>query len=107
MLHGVEQRGKEATKTQHEGEVALGVAWLVAMARAFRVKGNREERLTDELRAAQTDLMRAMLLACGAGLTIEDLQSRLIEPALTRPGVTEGAAALLRETFRSVQERLM
>ncbi len=107
MLQGVEQRGKEATKTEYEGEVALGVAWLVAMARAFRVKDNREERLTDELQAAQTDLTRAILVACAAGLTIEDLQSRLIEPALNRPGLTEGAAALLRETFRRVHERLL
>ncbi len=107
MPHGVDQRGEEGTRAVYEGEVALSIAWLVAVARAFRVRETREERPTDELRAAQTDLMRAILLACSAGLTVEDLRSRLIEPALTRPGLTEGAAALLRETLRSVQERLL
>ncbi len=44
--------------------------------------------------------------ALKSGMTIEDVQSRLIAPVLSRPGVTEGAAALLREAMRSVQERL-
>jgi len=106
MIDGREHAAGDAGQLAYEGEVALGAARLVAMARAFRVRENREERLTDELQAAQTDLMRAILLACGAGMTIEDVQSRLIEPALSRPGVTEGAAALLREAMRSVQEHL-
>src|SRR6266536_1354010 len=106
MIDGPEHVAGDAGQLAYEEQVALGVARLVAMARAFRVRGNREERLLDELQAAQTDLMLAILLTCGAGMTIEDVRSRLIEPALNRPGVTEEAIVLLREAMRSVQEHL-
>jgi hypothetical protein len=105
MIHGREQAAGDATQLAYEGNVAQAAARLVAMARAFRVRENREEPLTDELRAAQTDLMRTILLACGAGLTIDHVQFRLSSIS-NRPGVTEGAATLLRETMRSVREHL-
>jgi hypothetical protein len=97
---------EEDTRSAYEGEVALGVAWLVAMVRAFRAQGRREEPLTGELGAAQSDLMQAIFQACDAGLTLEELQSRVIGPALTRPGVPGRAAALLRETVQRVQNSL-
>ena len=106
MFYGSLEQVEEDTKLACEGEVALGIAWLVAIVRAFRVGRNREEPLTAELRAAQSDLTRAILLACDAGVSLEDLQSRVIAPALGRPGVTAGAAALLLETVQTVQERL-
>jgi hypothetical protein len=52
----------------HEVDVTLGVARLIAMARAFRVKAEQHEKLSDEVRTAQANLRRAILLAFADGL---------------------------------------
>ena len=73
------------------------------MARAFRVKAEQHERLSDEVRTAQANLRRAILLAFADGLTADDIRSRYIEPALKRPTTSEEAAAAVEQTFRSIE----
>ncbi|HET8577905.1 MAG TPA: hypothetical protein VFO18_12445 [Methylomirabilota bacterium] len=106
MLDSADGQGTDTIRAGHDTNVALGVAWLVAMARAFRVRADRKERLDEELRAAQADLIRAILLACADGLSLQEVLSRFIEPALSRPAVMDSAAFLLRDAVRSVQEHL-
>jgi hypothetical protein len=94
----------EDTQAEREAAVALGVAWLVALARAFRIDGAREVRLDKEIRAAQVDLIQVIRLACAGGVTVEDLRARFIDPVVRQPGIHGGAALLLAETARLVEE---
>jgi hypothetical protein len=102
MRDSSEQPDSEALRA-YEVDIALGVAWLVSMVRAFRVTGERQEGLDEAIHTARADLMRGILRACAAGVSLEEVRSGFIEPALSRPGVTKGAAALLEETMRSAQ----
>lgn len=102
MVDSSRQPGSDAMNG-YEVDIALGVAWLVVIARAFRVNGERQECLDKEIHTAQAELMRGILRACADGVNIEEVRSRVIEPALSRPGVTKGAAALLEATIRAAQ----
>jgi hypothetical protein len=95
-IHGTTVEDRRA---EHEAAVALAVAWLVAIARAFRIDGTREVRLDEEIRAAQADLIRVIRLACADGMRVEEVRARFIDP-LRQSGIHEGAAALLAETAR-------
>jgi hypothetical protein len=68
MCGCVERRGTPDPLEAHEVDVTLGVARLIAMARAFRVTAEQHERLSDEVRTAQANLRRAILLAFADGL---------------------------------------
>jgi hypothetical protein len=103
MFGCVERRGTHDPLEAHAVDVTLGVARLIAMARAFRVKAEQHERLSDEVRTAQANLRRAILLAFADGLTADDIRSRYIEPALKRSTTSEEAAAAVEQTFRSIE----
>jgi len=103
MFGCVERRGTHDTREAHEVDVTLGVARLIAMARAFRVKAAQPERLSDEVRTAQANLRRAILLAFADGLTADDIRFRCIEPALKRSTTGGEAAAAVEQTFRSIE----
>lgn len=96
----------EDARGAREAAVALNVAWLVAIARAFRGEDGRELRLDPEVRAAQMDLVRALLLACADGTPLEELRARFIDPVGRQSRLYEEAAALLVETVRLVERHL-
>jgi hypothetical protein len=104
MFGCVERRGTHDPREAHEVDVTLGVARLIAMARAFRMKAEQHERLSDEVRTAQANLRRAILLAFADGLTADDIRFRCIEPALKRSTTSEEAAAAVEQTFRSIEK---
>jgi hypothetical protein len=76
----------------------------MGIAGAFRIDAARE--VDQEIRAAQVDLIRAILLACADGLTLEDLRARFIDPVLRHADVNKGGPALLAETVGLVEQRL-
>jgi hypothetical protein len=96
----------EDTRAEREAAVALRVAWLMGIGHAFRVNGGPGARLDKEVRAAQVDLIQAILLACADGVTIESVRARFIDPVVGYPGDNEGAAGLLVETVRLAEQRL-
>jgi hypothetical protein len=96
----------EDGRAAHEAAVALHVAWLVAFARAFRIEDGRELRLDAEIRTAQVDLFRALLLACADGTPLEELRARFVDPIRRQPRVHEEAASLLADTVRLVERHL-
>jgi hypothetical protein len=103
---GMAQRVDGSTEDAHEAEVAMRVAWLVALARAFRIEDGRELRLDAEVRAAQVDLIRALLLACADGIPLEALRTRFIDPVGRQSRAHEEATALLAHTVRLVERHL-
>jgi hypothetical protein len=103
MFGCVERRGTHDTREAHEIAVALDVAKLIAVARAFRVKARQPESLNDEVRTAQADLRRAILLAFADGLTADDIRSRCIEPILKRCATSDETATAVEQTFRSIE----
>ena len=105
MFGCVERRGAYGTAEAHEVDVTLGVARLIAVARAFRVKAEQREALSGAVRSAQDDLRRAILLALADGLTADDIRSRCIEPALKRSTTSEEAAAAVEQTIGSVENQ--
>jgi len=106
MFGCVERRGAYSTPEAHEVDVTLGVARLIAVARAFRVKAEQHEALSDAVRSAQANLRRAILLAFADGLTADDVRSRCIEPVLKRSTTSEEAAAVVEQTIGSVEKHL-
>jgi len=105
----VAQRVKGSTedaRATHEGAVALHVAWLVALARAFRVEDGRELRLDADVRAAQVDLIRALLLACADGTPLGELRARFVDPVGRKPHVPAEVTALLTNAVRLVERHL-
>jgi cell division septum initiation protein DivIVA len=104
MFGCVERRGIYGTREAHEADVTLGVARLVAVARAFRVKAEQHERLSDEVRVASANLRRAILLALADGLTADDIRSGCVEPMLKRSSTSEEAAAAVEQAIGSVEK---
>jgi len=96
----------ENAHAAHEAAVALNVAWLVSLARAFRIEDGRELRLDANVRTAQVDLIRALLLACADGTPLEALRARFIDPVGRGSRVHTEAAALLNDTVRLVERHL-
>ncbi|HEY7652861.1 MAG TPA: hypothetical protein VIG07_08580 [Methylomirabilota bacterium] len=96
----------EDTRAAHKAAVALNVAWLVALARSFRIEDGREIRLDAGIRAAQVDLIRALLLACADGTPLEELRARFIDPVGRQSRVHREAAALLTDTVRLVERHV-
>jgi hypothetical protein len=84
-------------------DAALNVAWLVSLARGFRIVEGRELRLDAEVRAAQVDLIRALLAACADGTPLEELRARFIEPVERKSRAHAEATALLTDTVRLVE----
>ncbi len=106
MAQRVDGSTAEDARAAHEEAVALNVAWLVALARAFRVEDGRELRLHADVRTAQVDLIRALLLACADGTPLEELRERFIEPVGRKSRIHAEAAALLTDTVRLVERHL-
>jgi len=105
MAQWVEGSGEDA-RVAHEAAVALNVAWLVALSRAFRIEDGREVRLDAEVRTAQVDLIQALLLACTDGTPLAELRARFIDPVGRQAHVHEAATTLLAETVRLVERHL-
>ncbi len=96
----------EDARAVHEAAVAMNVAWLMGIARAFGVEDGRELRLDADIRTAQVDLIRALLLACADGTPLEELRARFIDPLGHQSRVHEEATALLTDTVRLVERHL-
>jgi hypothetical protein len=86
--------------------VALNVAWLVGLARAFRTDDGRELRLDRKVRNTQLGLIRALRLACADGIPLEELRARFIDPVGRESGRYAEATALLTDTVRLVERHL-
>ncbi|HSE46379.1 MAG TPA: hypothetical protein VLA89_13725, partial [Gemmatimonadales bacterium] len=86
----------------HETEVALHVAWLVSLARAFRTQDGRRLRRDPDIRTAQVNLIRALLLACADGTPLDKLRARFIDPVGRESRVYEQEGALLTDTVELV-----
>jgi hypothetical protein len=86
--------------------VARQAAELVALACAFRIGDGRELRRDPAIRAAQVDLIRALLLACAHGTPLGDLRARFIDPLECESRVHAEATALLTDTIRLVERHL-
>lgn len=106
MAGWTDGRSAEDTQAEREAAVAVAVAWLMGIARAFRIDTARKFRPDQEIRTAQVDLIRAILLACADGLTVEDLRARFVDPILRHADANDGGPALLAETVRLVEQRL-
>jgi hypothetical protein len=96
----------EDVRAAHETEVALHVAWLVSLARAFRTQDGRELRRDPDIRTAQVNLIRALLLACADGTPLDKLRARFIDPTLHESRVYEQEDALLTDTVELVERHL-
>jgi hypothetical protein len=96
----------EDVRAAHETAVALHVAWLVSLARAFRTQDGRELRRDPDIRTAQVNLIRALLLACNEGTPLEALRTRFIDPVGRECRVSAEATALLTDTVRLVERHL-
>lgn len=96
----------EDERAAHKAAVGLNVAWLVSLARAFRIEDGRELRLDADVRAAQADLIRALLLACSEGIPLDELRARFIDPVRRESRVYGEAAALLTDTVQLVERHL-
>jgi hypothetical protein len=96
----------EDAREAHKAAVALNVAWLVSLARAFRIEEGRELRLDADVRTAQVDLIRALLLACADGTPLEELRARFIDPVGCESRVHAAATVLLTDTVRLVERHL-
>jgi hypothetical protein len=94
--------GRAARKTA----VALNVAWLVGLARAFRADNGRELRLDADVRSAQMGLIRALRLACADGISLEELRAQFIDPVGRESRRYAEATALLTDTVRLVERHL-
>jgi hypothetical protein len=97
---------REDVRAAHEAAVGLNVAWLVSLARAFRVEDGRALRLDADVRAAQVDLIRALLVACADGTPLEALRARFIDSVGRDSHVYAETTALLTETIRLVERHL-
>jgi hypothetical protein len=106
MAEWTNGKSVEDTRAEREAAVAMAVAWLMGVARTFRIDPVRKVGLDQEIRTAQVDLIRAILLACADGLTAEDLRARFIDPVLRHADASDGGPALLAETVRLVEQRL-
>jgi len=93
-------------RAAHQTEVALHVAWLVSLARAFRTQDGRELRRDPDIRTAQVNLIRALLLACADGTSVEGLRARFIDPVGRESRVYEEEDALLTDTVGLVERHL-
>lgn len=99
------QRADESSedgRAARKAAVALNVAWLVALARAFRTEDGRELRLDPDIRTAQMGLIRALRLACADGIPLEELRARFIDPVGRESRRYAEATALLSDTVRLV-----
>lgn len=96
----------EDARAARQAAVGLNVAWLVSLARAFRIEDGRELRLDADVRAAQADLIRALLLACSEGIPLDELRARFIDPVRRESRVYGEAAALLSDTVGLVERHL-
>jgi hypothetical protein len=96
----------EDTRVAHETEVVLHVAWLVSLARAVRTQDGRELRRDPDIRTAQVNLIRALLLACADGTPLEELRARFIDPVGRESRVYAEATVLLTDTVRLVERHL-
>jgi hypothetical protein len=96
----------EDVRAAHETEVVLHVAWLVSLARAFRTQDGRELRRDPDIRTAQVNLIRALLLACADGTPLDKLRARFIDPVGRESRVHEGEDALLNDTVELVERHL-
>jgi hypothetical protein len=96
----------EDARAAHETEVGLHVAWLVSLARAFRAQDGRELRRDPDIRTAQVNLIRALLLACADGTPLEALRARFIDAVGRESRVYEEAGALLTDTVGLVERHL-
>ena len=99
-------RSTEEPRAAHKVAVAMNVAWLVGLARAFRVEDGRALRLDPDIRTAQVDLIRALLLACADGTPLKELRARYIDPVGRESRVYAEATALLTDTVRLVERHL-
>lgn len=97
------QRADGSTE-EHKAAVGLNVAWLVALARAFRLGDGRELRLNADIRTAQVKLIQA--LACADGTPLEELRARFIDPVGRESPVHAEATTLLTDTVRLVERHL-
>lgn len=104
MAQRVESPGD--VRAAHETEVALHVAWLVSLARAFRTQDGRRLRRDPDIRTAQVNLIRALLLACADGTPLAQLRTRFIDPTLHESHVYEEEDALLTDTVELVERHL-
>ena len=93
-------------RAAHETEVALHVAWLVSLVRAFRTQDGRELRRDPEIRTAQVNLIWALLLACADGTPLEGLRARFIDPVGRESRVHKEEDALLTDTVQLVERHL-
>jgi hypothetical protein len=105
MAQRVDGTTKDA-QAAHEATVAMNVAWLMGIARAFRIEDGRELRLDPDIRAAQVDLIRALVLACADGTPLDELRARFVDPLGRESRVHEEATALLTDTVRLVERHL-
>jgi hypothetical protein len=96
----------EGARAAHETTVGLHVAWLVALARASRLEDDRALRLDVDIRTAQAQLIRALLLACADGIPLKDLHARFINPVGREARVYAATTALLADTVRHVERQL-
>ena len=94
------------TREAHKLAVGLNVAWLVSLARAFRVEDGRELRRDADIRAAEVKLIQALLLACSDGTPLEELRVRFIDPVGCESRAHAAATALLTDTVRLVERHL-
>jgi hypothetical protein len=101
----IAQRADGSTE-EHKAAVGLNVAWLVALARAFRLGDGRELRLNADIRTAQVKLIQALLLACADGTPLEELRARFIDPVGRESPVHAEATTLLTDTVRLVDRHL-
>lgn len=96
----------EDIRAAHETEVALHVAWLVSLARAFRTREGWEPRRDPDIRTAQVNLIRALLLACADGTPLEKLRARFIDPVGRESRVYGEEGALLSDAVGLVERHL-
>lgn len=106
MAQRDENRSTDDARAAHKTAVAMNVAWLVGLARAFHTQEGRELRLDPEIRAAQMRLIQALRLAVTDGIPLEELRTRFINPVARESRGHGEAAALLTETMRLVERHL-
>lgn len=103
------QRADESSedgRAARKAAVALNVAWLVALARAFRTDHGRDLRLDPEVRNAQMGLIRALRLASADGISLEELRARFIDPVGRESRGDAEATTLLSDTVQLVERHL-
>jgi hypothetical protein len=96
----------EDGRAARKAAVALNVALLVGLARAFRTDDGRGLRLDPEVRNAQMGLIRALRLACADGIPLEELRARFIEPVGRESRRYAEATGLLTDTVRLVERHV-